>query len=61
MHKNLLWGGLGYCLLLITLTVLLFVSAVKAETYMRKDPNYGCSTPYTQQQKERLGLIDKKK
>ena len=61
MHKNLLWGGLGYCSLLITLTVLLFVSAVEAKTYTRKDPKFGGSTPYTQQQKERLRIIDKKK
>ena len=32
-----------------------------ATTYTPKDPKYGKSTPYTQQQKERLGLIEKKK
>ena len=32
-----------------------------ASTYIPKDPKYGKSTPYTQQQKERLGLIEEKK
>jgi len=50
--------------LLISILAILFSTIAVAgggKTYTPKDPKYGASTPYTQQQKERLGLIDKKK
>ena len=50
---------------ILTFSFVIFSSTIAiaggAKIYTPKDPKYGISTPYTQQQKERLGLIPKKK